>query len=85
MFKNHPLEEESSLQMKNKVCTFSLRTSCKREVSFDILLTTSDVVASCESKNPTSCLSTASKYLCLIFNTCLSLVLLQQYPSTVHK
>jgi len=43
--------------------TFSLRTSWMREVSFDMLLMISEVVASCESKNPTSCLMTASKYL----------------------
>ncbi|KAM7514916.1 hypothetical protein LguiA_004499 [Lonicera macranthoides] len=49
-----------------------------REVSLEILLVISEVVASYESKKPTSCLSTASKYLYLIFNTCLSLVLLQQ-------
>lgn len=61
--------------------TFSLRTSWIREVSLEMLSMISAVVASCESKNPTSCLRMASKYMYLILSTCLSLVLLQQYPS----
>lgn len=46
-----------------------------------MLLMISEVVASCESKNPTSCLRTASKYLYRILSTWRSLVRLQQYPS----
>lgn len=61
--------------------TFSLRTSWMREVSFEMLLMISEVFASWESNKPTSCLSTAFKYLYRILSTCLSPVLLQQYPS----
>lgn len=70
--------------LNNNPSTFSLRTSCISEVSLEMLLMISDVVASCESKNPTSCLRTASRNLYLILITCLSLVLLQQYPSAKY-
>lgn len=51
------------------------------EASLEMLLMISEVVASCESKKPTSCRSMACRYRYLILSTCLSLVLLQQYPS----
>jgi len=51
-----------------------------REVSVEMVWMISEVEIS-ESKNETSCRRTASRYVRRIFITCLSLVLLQQYPS----
>ena len=64
--------------------TFSLRTSWMRDASLEMLLMISEVVASCESKKPTSCRRMACRYRCRIRSTCRSLVRLQQYPSAAR-
>jgi len=65
--------------------TFSLRTSWMWEASLEMLFMISEVVASCESKKPTSCRRMACRYRFRIRSTCRSLVQLQQYPSATRK
>lgn len=64
--------------------TFSLMASWTRRVSVETLKTISPVLASV-SKNPTSCLSTASKYFFLRVLTCLSPLYIQHPISVSQK